>query len=168
MSDIIDLPATASYVELDWYDDSEVVQVRPRDRQRFELQKDRAIEILQAAKEADRFQKQLELLLNKLAAWANRWEAKISSAIVTLQDGALAFVVVQKSEKYDEDLQDDLSDLDFSIANDVDFGLMKLTTLLLPNVSGEALESFLDRRLLLLVYHHAERDRPHSVSESQP
>ena len=156
MSDTIGLPATANYVELDWHDASEVVQVRPRDRQRFELQKDRAIEILQAAKKADRFQKQFEFLLNKLAGWANRWQAKISSASVTLQDGALAFVVVQKSEKYDEDFQDELSELDFSIANDVDFGLMKLTTLLLPNVSGEALESFLDRRLLLLVYHDAD------------
>lgn len=72
MSDTIGLPPTANYVELDWYDASEVVQVRPRDRQRFELQKDRAIEVLQAAKEADRFQKQFELLLNKLAACMTR------------------------------------------------------------------------------------------------
>lgn len=134
MSQTVDLVQTANYVELDWYDESEVVQVRPRDKQRFELQKDRAIEVLRAAKEVDRFQKQFEFLLNTLASWAVHWNTKISAAIVTLQDGSLAFIVVQKNEKYDEEFQD---------------------------------HSFLDKRLLLLIYHDGERDRLHQIGQSQ-
>lgn len=167
MTRIEDLAQTANYVELDWYDDSEVIKVNPRDKQRFEVQKDRAIEILQAAKESERFEKQFDFLLSTLAAWTNPWKGKIAQAVITLQDASLAFVVVQRSEKYDEDFQDALLDLDFNVANDPDFDLIKLTTLLLPNVAGDALASFLDKRLLLLVYHDGERDRSHSASQSE-
>jgi hypothetical protein len=69
MTGIVELPQAANYVELDWYDENEVVEVRPRDKQRFEVQKDRAIEILRVAKEGDRFQTQFQFLLNTLAAW---------------------------------------------------------------------------------------------------
>lgn len=121
----------ANFVELDWYDKSEVVKVNPRDQQRFEIQKDRAIDILRAGKNAEQFQKQLMLLAKTIVHWVIPLQDKLSKAIVTLQDGALALVVVQSSEKYDEPLQDSLLELDFAIANDVDFDLVKLKTVLL-------------------------------------
>src|SRR6185312_8519795 len=154
-----DLPELVNCVELDWFDETEIVQVQPRHKPRFEVQKDTAIQILQAAKEADRFQKQFQLLLNSLALWANHRQPSVARAILTLQDGTLAFIVVQQSGKYDEELQDDLAELDFTIANDTDLDLIKLKTLLLPNVSGDGLWSFLDKRLLIMVYHDGERER---------
>jgi len=44
--------------------------------------------------------------------------------------------------------------LDFAVANDPDLDLIELRTLALPNVTGEALRSFLDDRLLFSFPHH--------------
>jgi hypothetical protein len=145
----IDFHEEISQVELDWYADKEVVHVTPRNPKRFEIQKDRAIQILQQERESERFGKQFGLLLDRLAEWINRYQDKIANAIVTLQDGALAFVVVRTAARYDEQFQDDLAELDLAIANDPDLSLVKLRTLLLPHVTGEALRSFLDSRLVL-------------------
>jgi hypothetical protein len=159
-----DLPQLGNCITLDWFDETEVVEVNPRDKQRFDIQKDRAIQILQAAKEADRFQGQFGLLLNQLALWAHHNRSKVARAILTLQDGALAFVVVQQSGRYDEALQDALLELDFAAANDADLDLVKLKTVLLPSVSGDALWSFLDKRLLIMVYQDGKRERPRQIS----
>lgn len=155
----VERPETIKAVELDWFADDDVVHVTPRDQQRFEIQKDRAIEILQRAREADQFQQQFSLLLNRLAGWLSRHN-QIARALVTLQDGTLVFVVVRTYAKYDEQFEDELSELDFEIANDRDLDLIRLKTLALPNVSDSALRSFLDERLILS-YSHGQRSGSH-------
>lgn len=153
------LVGSVNEVELDWYADGDVVRVIPRNQRRFEVQKDRAIEVLQRAGEADRFNQQFALLLDRLAAWVCDRQEKIANAILTLQDGALSFVVVRTEAKYDEGFQDDLAEIDFEIANDRDLDLIKMQTLALPHVAGEALLSFLDDRLILS--YHGDRARSH-------
>lgn len=153
-------------IELDWYDGEELVRVTPRNQERFQVQKDRAIEILQLVKDADRFDNQFALLLKTLAQWIRQHEEKIDRAIVTLQDATLAFIVVQRAAKYDEAIVDALAELDFGISNDPDLELVKLKTLALPNVTGAALESFLDKRLLLV--YHGDGNRTPDVGEPQP
>lgn len=163
----IDVINKTKAVRLDWYDEGDVVEVFPRDKQRFEVQKDRAIEVLRMAKQAEQFGLQFQLLLNRLALWIRERQAKIGHAIVTFQDDALAFVIVRNAVQYDEDFEDALADLDFSIANDVDLELVNLKTLSLPQASGEAVRSFLDERLILSYQHqtgkkkHGERSGSH-------
>lgn len=156
------LPEAVSQVELDWYADGDVVRVVPRHQKRFKIQRDRALEILHRVKDADQFNQQFAMLLNKLAQWISARSDIISHAIVTLQDGMLAFVVIRKDAKYDERFQDDLADLDFDLANDADLDLIKLQTLALPNVTGDALLSFVDERLVLT--YHGDRARPYPAS----
>ena len=151
-------------VELDWYADGEVVSVTPRDQQRFEIQKDRAIEILQRAKDGDAFQQQFLLLLQRLAAWMKVHSSKVARSILTLQDDRLAFMVVRNAVRYDELFEDELADLDYDIANDPDLDLMRLKTLALPKVDGEALRAFLDERLVLV--YHGQRFRSRKASKS--
>lgn len=158
------LPEAIKSVELDWYAEDNVVHVVPRNQKRFEIQKDRAIEILQRAKDAEIFQQQFALLLDRLAEWINQHQGKIANSILTLQDDRLAFVIVRTAARYDEDLQDQLADLDFDVANDPDLNLIKLKTLALPNVSGAPLSSFLDERLVLV--YHGDGKRPHKSGES--
>lgn len=150
-------------IELDWYDENELVRVRAKNQQRFEIQKDKAIQALQLANEADQFQKQFNLLLERLASWLREYPAKISNAVVTLQDNALAFVVVRSDTRYDTAFEDALASLDLEIASDSDLNLLKLKTLALPKIDGggDSLRSFLDTRLML-VFRHGQRDRPHS------
>ena len=153
------LPDAIRPVELDWYAEDDVVHVTPRNQKRFEIQKDRAIEILQRAKDGENFQRQFALLLDRLAEWISRHQSKLANSILTLQDDRLAFVVVRHEARYDEQLQDDLADFDFDIANDPDLDLIRLKTLALPNVAGESLRSFLDERLVLV--YHGDGKRPH-------
>lgn len=144
-------------IQLDWYNEDEVVEVIPQDQQRFEVQKDRAIAILRMAQQSEQFGLQFQLLLGRLAEWLRTRQSKVDRAFVTYQDDALAFVVVRNTVPYDEDFEDALSDLDFDIANDADLELVKLKTLALPRVSEEAVRSFLDERLMLSYQH---RDAP--------
>ena len=136
-------------VELDWYADNDIVHVIPRNQKRFDIQKDRAIQILQRESNKDQFHQQFSLLLDRLAEWIRVHQDKIAHAILTLHEGSLAFVVVHKTARYDEHFQDDLADLDVNIANDPDLDILKMKTLALPHVTGEALRSFLDTRLVL-------------------
>jgi hypothetical protein len=147
-------------VELDWFADNDSVRVTPRNQQRFDIQKDKAIEILQRDKERDLFVQQFQLLLHRLGEWIRARKDKIAKAILTLQDNALAFVVVRNDAKYDEQFQDDLADVDIEIANDSELDLIELKTLALPNVSADALRSFLDERLTLS-YNDGERSGSH-------
>src|SRR5260221_7968170 len=137
--------AIRNVVELDWYADNDTVTVTPRDQKRFDIQKDRAIEVLQAEGQAILFGKQLGLLLERLAFWINNNLASVGDAFLTEQDGSFSFVVIQKVPVCDDDLQDSLASLNFSIANDSDLDLIELDTLALPTVSERALTSFIDR-----------------------
>lgn len=155
----VTLPDEIKSVELDWYAEDDVIHVTPRNAKRFAIQKDRAIEVLQRAKEGERFDRQFALLLDRLATWIKTHEPRVAKALVTLHDDRLAFVVVRNDARYEEDLQDALADLDFEVANDADLNLVKLKTLALPNVGGQALRSFLDERLVL--EYHGGGTRPH-------
>lgn len=141
-------------VELDWYssDQNDTIVVTPRDRQRFEIQTDRAIRILQVAHEETLFHKQFHLLLNHLAGWIRDHRAAIRNAYLTLHDGAFAFIVVRTSPRHDADFEDSLSDLDLDIAGDPALNLVTLNAIALPPVSEAGLSSFVDPRFVLS-YH---------------
>ncbi|QDU36167.1 hypothetical protein Mal4_04500 [Maioricimonas rarisocia] len=126
-------------VEIDWYAEEDRVEVIPRDQQRFDLQKDRVINLLQLA---DHGEKQLLLLLRQLGEWFDRNSGRIPAAYLTLRDNTLLFLVISETPACDDELEDELSDLDLAIANDPDLKLIRLNTLVLPPASPEALGSF--------------------------
>ncbi len=140
-------------IEIDWYDETDDVVVNPRDQLRFTIQKDRAIEALRLAKDSERFSLQFQLLLGRLARWHKEHSDAIGAAIVTLQDNSLMFVVKQSVNKYDEQLQDDAAELDFSIAQDADLDLVRLRVVMLPPVDNDAIGSFLDPRMVFQFPH---------------
>ena len=51
--------------------------------------------------------------------------------------------MVQQEVKYDETLDDELTDLDLEVANDDDYNLIRLNVQNLPRASDESVESFL-------------------------
>ncbi|HUT10219.1 MAG TPA: hypothetical protein VMY42_06965 [Thermoguttaceae bacterium] len=137
------VPAVASkVVQLHWNMDG-LVTVTPEDEDRFSIKVSRVIEILQQAKRPDDFKQQFNLLLRILAGWL-AGQPGVGEAFVTLRDGALAFVVVRNSCKYDEQFEDALSELDFDCANDPDLNLIRMDAIALPPASASALSSFLD------------------------
>jgi hypothetical protein len=143
---------TRTAVQLDWSDEDGEIVVTPHDESRFMIKMRRAIQILQIGDRMEQFQQQFQLLLRELAQWlVNRHE--VAAAYITLRDGNLAFVVQRALAEYDEAFEDDLSDLDCAIASDADLDLIKLDVMGLPNVSEEALQSFLDPNFQLMYSH---------------
>jgi hypothetical protein len=133
-------------IVIDWFDEGETVRVKPRNQSRFDVQKDRAISILQLAHSAE---SQLWLLLEKLSGWMRDNASRTSAGYLTLRDAKFAFIVISRSVECDDDLEGSLSELDFQIANDPDLDVIRMNAFVLPPVSREALNSFFDRRLLL-------------------
>ena len=137
-----------SAVEIDWYDRAETIKVCPRSQKRFEVHKDRAIKILQLATNAD---SQIQLLIDKLGEWVrDNFDEYLSQAYLTLRDSRFAFLAISRLPECNDDLEDSLSDLDLSIANDPDLDLIRMNTLVLPPASDESLNSFFDQRFLLV------------------
>ena len=144
-------------VELDWYASDEKVRVTPRNQQRFDISKDRAIEILQVAEERrERFEKQFSLLLTTLAEWVHKRAEKVETPYLTIQDASFLFVVVQKTAELDLAFEDELSALDFQIANDSAFDLLQLHAISLPPVEDESLRSFVFEPFVLSYHGHRE------------
>ncbi len=138
--------AVENAVELDWFAASEFVEVNPRDQQRFQIQKDRAIKILQLANDSEA---QLALLFNKLGAWFREHSASVKEAYLTLRDARFAFVVISVTPECNDELEDAVSNLDIQIANDADLDVVRMNAIVLPPVSPEAISSFLDKRFIL-------------------
>lgn len=134
-------------VELDWYDEGETVRVFPRDQQRFEIQKDKAIGALQLASNAEL---QLDYLLDRLAIWIRAHESHLRDAWLTLRNDRFVFLAISKAPEYNEDLEDAVSDLDLAIANDPDLNLLRMNAMVLPPASTDALSSFFDDRFALV------------------
>lgn len=139
--------ADEATVELDWFERGDLVSVTPRNQQRFEIHKDRAIRILQLNHEAG---KQISLLLDKLALWLTRNTEKVHSAILTVRDERFLFLVISKVAEMDDDLEDSVSEIDFDVANDSDLEVLKMNAIVLPQASREALDSFVDRRFMMV------------------
>ena len=140
-------PETASNaIEVDWFGEAEIIEVNPRDQQRFQIQKDRAISLLQLATNADA---QLALLRRKLGEWMRTHSSSIKTAFLTLRDHRFSFVVISRTPLCNDELEDAVSDVDLQIANDPDLDAVKMNAIVLPPASIEAIGSFLDNRFLL-------------------
>ncbi len=164
----IEASAGRRAIQLDyWSMQGEMITVTPRDHDRFSMRMQVAIELLQKREKRDRVTGQISLLFRQLAAWLKD-RNDIQSAYVTLRDGELAFVVVHDSETYDAEFEDELSDLDIQIANDVDLPDIEMSVFSLPMVSDEALDSFLHTEVQFkLEPHEPNRESP-AASRPKP
>jgi len=159
------MTAAITSVQLDWAMKDGLVIVTPRDQDRFIFIVRRAIEILQQAEQAEKFERQFNMLLRVLAEWLKD-RTDIRRAFLTDRDGALAFVVVRNSCTYDDDFEDALSEIDFQIANDPDLDLIKMDAIALPSASESAVSAFLDPDFVL-EYDHAKRNGSHLAGEQE-
>ncbi len=146
--------AASQALHLKWAEKDRIIVVEPEDQDRYVLKVSRAVELLGLVSRADKFQRQLIVLQRELAKWLQSANG-VDSAFLTLREGALSFVVIRANVQYDDHFEDSLSDLDFTIANDVDLDLVKIDTIALPPASRESLNSFLDSEFLLEYISHA-------------
>jgi hypothetical protein len=126
------------------------VVVMPNDEDRFTMTIQEAALACKAGVKQLRFGRQFErTLLPRLGSWMKAHKNKIQKAFLTLGDGRLLFLIVRREVPYDETFENELSDLDISIARDETLDLIRLAVLALPCVSEETYASFLDNRMIL-------------------
>lgn len=149
------------------WDEGGLVIVTPQDQDRFGVKIRRAIEILQLAGRVDEFENQFNLLLGTLGRWL-KCQDNIARAFLTHRDGALAFVVVRSESQCDDAFEDELSDLDYAIANDPDLNLIRLHAMALPPASDAAIGSFLDPGFIIEYRNRGERGGPSGTGQQEP
>ncbi len=169
--DLASAPSSASAgvapIEINYWSENDTIVVTPDDLDRFDIQKEVAIEVLRIASQHEKsFHAQMKLLLRRLAEWIDAHKANVTRGFLTIQDGSMVFVVVKSDPKLDEPLEDSLSEMDVAIANDPDFNLLRLNTIALPPATREALMSFLDERFL--VSYDGKRTRPRRAGKQKP
>ncbi len=123
------------------------VVITPADEDRFVLSREEAIRACQAYAEKQRFASQFHLLLKTLARWLSEHEDQVKQAFLTERDKGLLFLVVQREPRYDEQLENDLTELDLQIAQDTDLRLIPLSVLAVPDAGQEVPLTFLSPQL---------------------
>jgi hypothetical protein len=134
-------------VEIDWFAEGDVIRVVPRDLERFEIHKDRAIRVLQLANEGE---KQLQLLISRLLEWTKSHSQEVAEGYLTLRDSTFVFFAINRTVECSDETEDAISDLDLEIANDPDLDTIRLNAMLLPMASPESLHSFFNDKFLLV------------------
>jgi hypothetical protein len=132
------------------------VLIRPANEDLFALPMAVAIRGCKLAGQIDRFNQQFERLLDRLYEWTLAHGDAIRQVYVGFPHDGLLFLVVQRGEHFDQNLEDDLTGLDVEIARNPDYDLIKLNVLALPNCSEETVRSFLPPNGSL-TYEHAKR-----------
>lgn len=150
-------------IELIHSDHDSVVMVTPEDEDRFLLNMESAILGCALADQWNRSKEQYRQLLHRLHEWTTEHVASVRQAYVAMRDSGPLFLVVQKGRRFNSGLQDELTRLDLEIASEVDFDLIRMSTLLLPESDDEAVRSFLPQKAL--AYQHADRGSPHREGE---
>lgn len=109
---------------------------------RFVTTAQAAITSLQLPTESLRFSDQFEELLSELDSWITARLDRLSRAFICISSEGIALMIVQKGILADFALEDELVDLDISIANDPRFDLIPFNTLLVPGVNPQVLSMF--------------------------
>lgn len=146
----------AEFVKLCW-DDQRELRYTTQDSHIGITTVENAVRKLQFADVAIDAISYLEDVKAILLKWVSEHNEKIEKAFLTLQDNHFLFLVVTKTNSFDDKFEDELSDLDINIASmrgNVNFSVQSL-----PNCSKEQYRSFLDARMTLECRMHNANSR---------
>jgi hypothetical protein len=102
-----------------------------------------AIRDCQAFSHMEEFTEQFKKLHGKLSAWVAAQVNYVSTAFLTARDSAILLLLVQKSEAFNQELENAVTNLDIAVAQDEECNLIRLNILALPMASEESIGSFL-------------------------
>lgn len=129
-------------LQIRWRDADGQVTLEPENQDRFTLRFRQIIEACQIQQKAEDYKVKFDILVRQLGTWLDERD-DVDSAFLTLRDAQFLFIVVTKFASYDAMFEDDLSDLDVSLANDPDLSDVPFGVLSLPNVPFSSLASFM-------------------------
>ena len=141
--------AETAPIRLTWNEKNRQVVISPKDNDLHVLTVEEVISALGAEGASARATAQLQFraLLNKLGEWNRKHGDKQSQVLLTLRDTNLLFLVVMKGRAHDPQLEDDLTELDLSIAQDDAFDKLSVSVLAIPHCDKDCIKSFVNDNL---------------------
>ncbi len=136
-------------IRLKWDEKERTVLFEPKDNDLFTLKVKEVIQLCNIHQQKNEFEYQFNNLKNILGNWVHRHQNKIAKAFVTIRDTRLLFLVVTKNVKYDSELEDEITDLDWAIANTPLLSAISLSVQSLPKCDSDIYESFLSPPIIL-------------------
>ncbi|MEQ8787901.1 MAG: hypothetical protein RIC55_16465 [Pirellulaceae bacterium] len=136
-------------VELKFERINDQIQVVAPDKHIMRMPIQMAVAACRAFANQIEFVDQFHMLRDRLGDWFIEHLESADSAYLTTRDSGLLFLVVQKSDIFDERLADELTSLDLEISGDSDFALITLSVHAVPNSPEEAIASFLSKDMII-------------------
>ncbi|KKN13938.1 hypothetical protein LCGC14_1001240 [marine sediment metagenome] len=130
-------------VQLEWDDEDTRVVATDEGKHKLVLTTRQAILACKWAADYETFKSAFDILITRLGQWKREHDEQISDAYLTVREAELMFVVVKKTQEYDREFEDSLTDLDIAIAQDEDFEMINLSVLELPNAPDDSVAVFL-------------------------
>jgi len=145
------------WLHLKFDDSTPGLVITPSDGDRFALVKEMVIRGCKISAELDRLDQQIQTLMCELADWIDEHGENIERAYLTFRGEGFQFLVIQWDKPSDSALEDALTDLDIKVAQSVNYDLIRLSVLAMPQATEATIESFLPPTGSL-VYRNARRD----------
>lgn len=124
------------------------VTVTDEDEDRFSLHINEAVLACRSHTNAERFRKQVHILLNRLHKWSVDHEDEVREAVLMIQEMEFLLICITKHGPISAELDNDLTDLELEIANDSDINQLPFSGQLLPPLSEEATRGFIPSDML--------------------
>lgn len=140
---------TAEPVRLKWSEKDRAVVIDKGDNDLYVIKVKEVIQACNIQQEGNEVESQFNDLKNILGNWVHKHKEKIDRAFVTIRDTRLLFLVTTKNMEYDSQFEDELTALDWDIANTPFLSAIKLSVLSLPCCDQETCESFLSPPIIL-------------------
>lgn len=136
-------------IHLKWSEKDRTVLFEPADEDNFTMKVDEVIQACNIKQQKSEFESQFNDLKNILGNWIHQRKDKIVKAFVTVRDTRILFLVITKDVEYDSKLEDELTGLDWAIANTQLFSAIPLSVQSLPQCDSDIYEAFLSPPIIL-------------------
>lgn len=119
------------------------VLVHTDSNDKFLLTMEEAVKACRAWNHLAEFHRQMDELMGKLSEWVRENAHRAKEAYLGVKPSGLLFLVVMSGKKFDESLEDSLTDLDIEVANSRDFSHLRLDVMAIPDGPRDCIDSFM-------------------------
>ena len=143
------------------------VTVTDEDEDRFSLHIDDAVLACRSHHDAEKFRKQVHILLNRLHKWSVEHGDDIRGSVLVMQEMGFLLICITKQAPISAELDNDLTSLELEIANDSDIKQLPFSGQLLPPLSDDATRGFIPTDRFAWLVFPIEEDRVKRIDKSK-
>jgi hypothetical protein len=136
-------------IRLKWSEKDGTVVIESSNKDLFCMKVKEVIQACNIQQESKEFESQFNNLKNILGNWIHQRKDKIAKAFVTIRDTRFLLLVITNNVEYDSKFEDELTDLDWDIANTPLLSDISLSVQSLPKCDEDNYHAFLSPPIIL-------------------